>query len=144
MKITKKYIKTILLVSIVVFGQMFSILALSPQASAASSLWDKQLGLGGDESGVIGKDGFSKGATQTDDIRTVIGRIIRAVLGFLGIIFIILMLRAGFKWMNSQGDESKISEAKSTITAAVVGILIVMASYALTVMVLNYVYNATP
>jgi small-conductance mechanosensitive channel len=144
MKITKKYIKTILLVFVFLFGQMLGILALSPQASAATSLWDKQLGLGGDESGVIGQEGFSKGATQTDDIRTVIGRIIRVVLSFLGIIFIVLMLIAGFKWMNSQGDEGKISEAKSTITAAVIGLLIVMASYAITVLVLNYVYNATP
>lgn len=144
MKVTKKYLMSFLLVSLFMVGQATGVLSFTHQASAATSLWDEQLGLGGDDQGVIGKTGFSKNSSNTDDIRTVIGRIIQIILTFLGTIFIVLMLIAGFKWMNSQGDENTINEAKGTIKAAVIGLAIVMSSYAVTVMVMNYIYQATP
>ena len=65
-------------------------------------------------------------------IGDVVGTIIKAFLGLLGIIFIILMLIAGFNWMTAGGEEEKITKAKDTIRAAMIGLIIVVAAYAIT------------
>ncbi len=61
-----------------------------------------------------------------------VGTIIKAFLGVLGMIFIILMLVAGFNWMTAAGEEEKIKKATATIRAAIIGLLIIVAAYAIT------------
>ena len=80
-----------------------------------------------------GKSGFSVGAQ--DQLPTMIATIIKAGLGLLGIIFIILLILAGFNWMTAAGDEEKVTKAKNTITRAVIGLIIIIAAYAITVFV---------
>ncbi len=72
--------------------------------------------------------GYSSNVT----IGVVVGTIIKAFLGLLGLIFVILMIIAGFNWMTAGGDEDKINKAKDTIRAAVIGLIIVVAAYAIT------------
>jgi len=62
----------------------------------------------------------------------VIGAIIGAFLSLLGIIFLVLVLYAGFTWMNSMGNESKVLKAKQTLTRAIIGMIIIMSAYAIT------------
>ena len=50
-----------------------------------------------------------------EDIRLIIARIIRAVLGLLGIIAICLMLWAGYTIMTAGGNEEKIQEGEKFI-----------------------------
>ena len=79
------------------------------------------------------KSGFSVGAQ--DQLPTMIATVIKAVLGLLGIIFIVLLVLAGFNWMTAAGDEEKVTKAKNTITRAVIGLIIIIAAYAITVFV---------
>jgi len=79
------------------------------------------------------KSGFSVGAQ--DQLPTMIATIIKAGLGLLGIIFIVLLVLAGFNWMTAAGDEEKVTKAKNTITRAVIGLIIIIAAYAITVFV---------
>lgn len=64
-----------------------------------------------------------------------IGRIIGAVLSLLGVIFLILMIYGGFIWMTARGNETKVTEAKDLITSALIGLIIVLAAYAITAFV---------
>lgn len=57
--------------------------------------------------------------------------IVNSLLGFLGVILVILIIYAGSMWMTAAGDEQKISKAKKLLGAAVVGLGIVLASYAI-------------
>lgn len=66
-----------------------------------------------------------------EDIRVTIGRIIQFALGFLGIIALLIIIYAGFKWMTSGGDEAKISEAKKTLINATIGLVIISSSWGL-------------
>jgi len=147
MKITKKHILSFLILTSVFAAQVYLVFGLTPQkvAQAGTTLWDSQVGLGktGEGQGVIGKVGFSKDSTNVSDVRTIVARVIRIFLGFLGTVFVVLMLTAGFKWMNSQGDEKAISSAKQQIAAAVIGLMIVLASYSITYLVMRYAVNAT-
>jgi len=65
------------------------------------------------------------------DPREIIGRFIKFALGFLGLIAVGIILVGGFKWMTSGGNEEKTGEARKLLTAGVVGLIIVLASWGL-------------
>ncbi len=79
---------------------------------------------------------------SSQDLKTTIQNIIRLILGFLGIITILIILAGGFKWMTSFGEEGKIEEAKKLISAGVVGLVVVLASYAISSFVINSLTKA--
>lgn len=62
----------------------------------------------------------------------VVATIIKGFLGLLGVIFIILIVIAGYNWMTAAGDEEKIKKATSTIRSAIIGLLIIIAAYSIT------------
>ncbi|MEK7680724.1 MAG: hypothetical protein AAB348_01590 [Patescibacteria group bacterium] len=65
-------------------------------------------------------------------IPDLVGKIVGIALSFLGIIFFLLILYAGFTWMTAFGNAEKINKAKDIMEAAVLGLLIVLAAYAVT------------
>lgn len=60
------------------------------------------------------------------------GQIIGVVLSFVGVIFFGLMIYAGIMWMTSGGNEQTVTKAKDLIINAIIGIIIVLAAYAIT------------
>lgn len=72
-----------------------------------------------------------------------VAKMINVVLGFLGIIFLVLILYAGTLWMISAGNEEKISKAKKTMVAAIIGVAIVLAAYSISYFVINQLLVAT-
>ncbi len=77
------------------------------------------------------------------DPRDIIGAVINVMLGFLGIIAVVLILLGGFKWMTAAGNEDKVAEAKKLMAAGVIGLVIVLAAFALAQFVLRQLINAT-
>lgn len=67
-----------------------------------------------------------------------IGQIVQIVLSFLGVIFLILMIYGGYTWMTARGNEQEVEKAKSLIKNAVIGLIIVLAAYAVT----KFVYSS--
>ena len=80
---------------------------------------------------------------STSDPRDVVAGIIKVVLGFLGTIAVVLIIVAGFQWMTAAGSEDKIAKAKKIMTAAVIGLVIVLMAYALSTFVINAIISAT-
>lgn len=70
-------------------------------------------------------------------IESYIGQILTVIFSILGLIFFVLTIYAGFLWMTAQGNDSKISEAKKILTNAIIGLIIVFASYAISYFVFN-------
>jgi lysylphosphatidylglycerol synthetase-like protein (DUF2156 family) len=66
----------------------------------------------------------------TTNIRTILNRVIRTALGFVGALFLAMFVYGGALWMTAAGDEKKVQSAKTTIRNAVIGIFIVALSYA--------------
>jgi len=85
----------------------------------------------------LGINGSSPDTTVA--LPTLVGRIIGNILSLLGIIFFILTLYAGLLWMFSRGDESKAAKAADIIKGAIVGLIVVLGSYALTNLVFDIV-----
>ena len=99
------------------------------------------LGAGIDTSGLNNQDQALMGKTSLAgnvNLTSIISILIKSVLGFLGLIFLVLTIKAGFKWMMSEGNEDEIKKAKSSLTNAVIGLVIVLAAYAITYTVFTY------
>lgn len=79
-------------------------------------------------------------SADESSLASIASSVIRAFLGLLGIIFLVLLIYAGFKWMTAQGDEQKVEQAKSTITRAIIGLVIIIAAYSIT----YFVFSSLP
>ncbi len=67
---------------------------------------------------------------------------IEAFLSLLAIIFIILILVAGHKWMTAGGNEEELNKAKSQMKHAVIGLIIIMMAYAITSFALGALHHS--
>ena len=70
--------------------------------------------------------------TDSEDPAQIFGKVVNGILSFIGVIFLVLMIYGGYKWMMSAGNEQEVAKAKNTIKAAIIGIVIVLAAYAIT------------
>ncbi|MBI2484844.1 hypothetical protein HYW18_01695 [Candidatus Uhrbacteria bacterium] len=73
----------------------------------------------------------------TQDVRVIAAKIVRAVIGFLGIVFVCLIVYAGIRYMLAGGDPKKIQTARGIIRTAVIGLAIVLASYGIASFILS-------
>ena len=93
--------------------------------------------------------GNQEGAVQSgtglgnNDPRTIAAKAINILLGFMGIIAVVIILLGGFRWMTAAGNEDKVAEAKRIIGAGVIGLVIVLTSFGLAQFILNALYGAT-
>lgn len=69
--------------------------------------------------------------TESDEfsLATTLGLVIQAALSLLGIIFLIITILAGYKWMMAQGNEAEVEKAKDSITRAVIGLLVTVSAW---------------
>ena len=79
----------------------------------------------------------------TKDLREGVMAIVNVLLGFLGIVAIIVILYGGFVWLTSAGNEEKVGQAKKIITAGIIGLIIIFVSYAIATFVINQLISAT-
>lgn len=77
------------------------------------------------------------------DPREIAAAVIRVMLGFLGIIAVMIILYAGFLWMTAAGNEDKITQAKGMMSAGVIGLVIVLAAFGIATFVMNALVTAT-
>lgn len=87
--------------------------------------------------------GSSAGIGTTTPLPLVIGRIINVALGFLGIIFLLLLLYAGFLYMTAQGEKEPIEKANKIIKQSVIGLIIIVAGFGISNFILGSLVNVT-
>ena len=91
-----------------------------------------------DTSLVEGQTGLSEvgsvfGGTRAEqDPRALIANIISIALGFLAVIFLGIVVVAGFQYMTAGGNQEKTTKALALLKNAVIGLVIVLAAWALT------------
>ncbi len=67
----------------------------------------------------------------------LIGSIVKGLLGFIGVVMLLIVIYGGFLWMTAGGDPSKVKKGKDMIIQAVIGLIIVLIAYAITTFVFN-------
>lgn len=85
-------------------------------------------------SATAGQIGYSQGKTIYSSVQLIV----TVILSALAIVFFALMLYSGIVWMTAQSKEEKITKARETIVAAIIGLIIVGASYGIS----SFVFNA--
>jgi len=86
------------------------------------------------------KSGLDAARTQemsTKPISTTIGEVVNIFLYFVGAVAVIVVIWGGFQYITSSGDSQKATTAKNTIMYAVIGIVVVVMSYA----IVNWVFG---
>ena len=76
--------------------------------------------------------------TDSAALAQKVGGIINVVLGFLGIIFLILIIYAGFLWMTAAGNDDAVGRAKKILINSTIGLVIVIAAFAIS----SFIFNA--
>lgn len=84
---------------------------------------------------VAGRDGA--GYQTNANPETLIGQVIRVIVSFVGVIFLVLMIYGGYMWMTARGNDQQVEKAKNLITAAIIGLIIVLAAYAITYILID-------
>jgi hypothetical protein len=74
---------------------------------------------------------------SNNEPENLIQTVINIALGFVATIFFLLVLYAAITWMTARGSSEKIDSAKKMIEAALIGLIIIAASYAIS----NFVFS---
>ncbi len=83
--------------------------------------------------------GYNSAAAKAP-LETTIQVVINAILSLAGILFLILAVYAGIRWMTAQGNAEAVTKAKDTLQAAVIGMVVIASSYAIT----NFIMGKLP
>lgn len=75
--------------------------------------------------------------SYTNNLPKAAGDVIGTILSLVAVLFFALMIYAGILWMTARGDEDQTKKAFDTIVASVIGIVIILASYAITAFALT-------
>jgi len=75
--------------------------------------------------------GQSSGYSIERSLPAVAGGIVNVALSLLGIIFVVLIIVGGFKWMTAGGNENDVATATKYIKNSIVGLIIVLSSWAI-------------
>ncbi len=68
-------------------------------------------------------------------------RVIKAILGMVGILALIMFIIGGITWMTSAGSPEKVKKGKDTIVWAVLGLAFIFFSYAILDFILRVLMN---
>jgi hypothetical protein len=80
---------------------------------------------------------------EDQNIAIYVGKIISYVLAVLGVIFLTLLVYAGFVWMTARGDSEQITRAKDIMVNVVIGLIIILMSYAFTYYIVSNLAKTT-
>lgn len=110
------------------------VLAVFPTVALAQGSFADRVRQGVNSAG--GPAGFQPGGPTVEQI---IGNVIFTLLSFVGVVLLIIMLYAGFQWMTAGGDSKKVIDARGRIMNAIIGLVIIAASYAIVNFVIEQV-----
>ena len=65
----------------------------------------------------------------------VVSFLVAMVMIIAGVIFFFMLVIGGIKWIMSGGDKGKTEEARNQITAALIGLIIVFAAWAIIILI---------
>jgi sorbitol-specific phosphotransferase system component IIBC len=75
------------------------------------------------------------GTADSSNFYEVLGQVLNVILSLLGVILLILVIYSGFLWMTAQGNSPQVEKAKGILVNAVIGIIILVSSFAISTFV---------
>lgn len=75
--------------------------------------------------------GYAAGLTKATDARTYILNVTNFALGFLGLIAVVVIIYGGFMYVTAAGVQEKAEKGKKSLTYAIIGIIMILGSFAI-------------
>lgn len=117
---------------IVLFSTLIFLLFTTPVGAITSPGSDKGLGCGGGL-GPLGEALCAITKGSVDPVGNALNRVLSGIIGFLtvvgGLWFFIQFILAGYAWISSGGDKSRVEAAQQKITNSLIGLLVVVAAW---------------
>lgn len=93
--------------------------------------------------GILKETGLGKElGGENVNLAAIISQIVKTLLKFLATVAVLLILYGGFTWMTAGGDTKKVDTAKSILKNSIIGLIIILCSYAITVFVFDFALQA--
>ena len=70
-------------------------------------------------------------SANSNSLAATVGQIISVAIGLLGIVFIVSIVVAGYKWMLAGGNEEDVKAAQARMQTSIIGLVITISAYAL-------------
>ena len=83
------------------------------------------------------------GGTANDTLIATVGGIINAIIAVIGVVAVIMLVIAGFRYTVSGGDAKAVETAKNQIMYAIIGIVICVLAFAIVTFVVNQLNAVT-
>ena len=126
-----KLVRTVAALSAVVIAGL-GVFALSPQGAAALSANQQaicdSIGSGTD---------CGNNTNGGSDVNSVVKLAINLFSGVVGVVAVIMIMVAGFKYITAAGDSAKVTSAKNTLVYALIGLVVVALAQAIVKFVLT-------
>lgn len=121
-----RHLSKLLLVAVAVVTPFF----LNPQISLAITA---------EEATKLLQPAAREAGFETRDVAfaSTIGNLIAAVLGFLGVLALVVVIYAGYLWTTAAGNEEQVTKAKDWLRNGVIGLIIISLAFALTQFVIR-------
>ncbi|MBI4435454.1 hypothetical protein HY630_02185 [Candidatus Uhrbacteria bacterium] len=78
----------------------------------------------------------------TDSIAIIIARVIRVALSVVGIIFVCLIIYAGYLYFLARGEAEPVKKAKRIFQQSIIGLVIMFSAYSIATFILNRLLDA--
>lgn len=128
MKINQKQLFSALILSFV----FLAIMAVGPvqaqtPAPTSGGAWNNQVGM--DQ---VGAEYGEPNPQAPSSVIAIAVRLINYSLLVLGVLFVALLVMSGYQWMTAMGNEDQVEKAQSRMKNAIIGLVIVLSSWAIT------------
>ena len=80
--------------------------------------------------------------THPDQVVGLLSSVLGYIWTIMGIIVVLMLLYAGFKFMTAAGDDTKLQEAKDTVKYSIIGIVIMVLSGGVMALIENFMRGA--
>lgn len=112
--------------SLLILSVLFIVIFLIRRALAAD-----------DPYGLANTAYYSGLKTADPSLPNMVGKIIGVILSVTGIIFLYVIIWGGNLYMSARGNEEQVEKAKSLITQAIIGIILIIGAYSLTYFIID-------
>lgn len=123
MKKIKSWLSVLILTVILIVPGLVFATGTAPTLNRSASMTERL------ENVAVKYGPFSKASNTT--LASTLGVVIQAALSLLGIIFLIITILAGYKWMMASGNEADVEKAKDSIKRAIIGLLVTISAWAI-------------
>jgi len=110
-----------------IFFSAFSSLLFLPAVALAQGNPNVEQGL----RGVRGLFGFGGGISGSQTLGQFITNVIRMLLFFAAAIAVLFVIIGGYQYLTSAGDDEQAEKGKKTLINAIIGIVLIVLSYAI-------------